>query len=97
MADSAEKYADKVDPMHKAAMDLTIGAFHQIDIVIDRLRKLDKAERDSHSIMHITDPTMYRDMIYSKSFALQMKIIRAAIDFHDEVSAAQSEALKVEP
>ena len=85
MTDTAEKYRDKVDPEHKASMDLTIGAYHTIKMVEGHLRKLDEAERRSHSFGHITDPTIYRDQINSKSFADQMVVVRAALKFIETI------------
>jgi predicted transcriptional regulator len=90
--DPASKYADKVDLGHKMAMNMVIGAYHSIGIVIEHLRLLDKAENSVHSFMHITDPTMYRDMINSKSFAIQMKIVKAALAFYDTVHAVDNGA-----
>lgn len=83
MTDTAEKYRDKVDPEHKMAMDITIGVYGNLKMVEEQLRKIQDAERRSHSIGHIIDPTFYRDQINSKSFAEQLKIINAAIAFID--------------
>jgi hypothetical protein len=85
MTDPSEKYRNKLDPEHKAVMDLIIGAYYTIKMVETHLRKLDESERFAHSIGHITDPTLYKDMISSKSFADQMHIVRAALKFIGEV------------
>lgn len=81
MTDTAEKYRDKLDPDHKMAMDMAIRAYATVKMVEAQLRKVHDAERQSHSIGHIVDPTLYRDQINSKSFADQMKIINAALSF----------------
>jgi hypothetical protein len=79
--DPATKYADRVDPEYRMAMNMVLGAYHTMSLVAAPLRKLDQAERDAHSFGHIVDPTLYKDMIYSPSFAEQMKIVRAALAF----------------
>lgn len=55
-----------------------------------QLELLDEAERRSHSVGHILDPTLYRDQINSASFADQMTLVRAALAFlraTDEIEA----------
>lgn len=90
MTDPALKYADRVSPEHRAAMDLATGAYHTLKMVEPQLRKLDEAERRSHSFGHILDPTFYRDQINSQSFADQMTFIRAALAFIDKVDTLRS-------
>lgn len=93
MGDPASKYRDKVDPHHKLMMDTILQAHHWIALHREGLAAFIEAERRAHSIGHITDPTLYRDMINSKSFAQQIKIARAAQAFIasvDEVIAAAS-------
>ena len=91
MDDPAEKYRDNVDPEHKMAME-AIGVTR---MVLSPHRKaferLLQAERNAHSIGHITDPTLYRDMIHSESFAQQIALVRAALEFLDKVDAVASE------
>ena len=43
------------------------------------------------NVGHILDPTLYKYMIYSKSFEQQMKLANAALKFIDDVSAVKSE------
>jgi len=81
VTDPAMKYADKLDPKHKLAIDITIDAYQLLCLVKDHLEMVNAAERQSHSIGHILDPTLYRDQISSKSFAQQMRIVRAALQF----------------
>ena len=90
MTDPALKYADRVSPEHRAAMDLATSAYHNLKMVEPQLRKVDEAERRSHSIGHILDPTLYKDQIYSQSFADQMTFIRAALAFIDKVDTLKS-------
>lgn len=90
MIDPAEKYRGKVSPEHKQAMD-TIGFIYRtLKAVKPHLETLMEAERQMHNVGFILDPTLYRDMIYSKSFEHQMKLARAALQFVntiDEVAA----------
>jgi len=81
MTDPGTKYADRVDPMFAAAMEIVAGSYRTMKMVEGELRKVDDAERQSHSIGAIFDPTLYRDQIHSKQFAKNMKIIRAALAF----------------
>jgi hypothetical protein len=91
MADPAEKYRDKVDPSHKMAMD-AIGMIRQVlsphREVMERL--LD-SERQMHNFGHVLNPTLYNDMIYSKSFEQQTRLIKAALAFLDEADAVAAE------
>lgn len=81
MSDPAEKYRDRVDLKHKMAMD-AIGFSRQLLAPhLEQLELLIEAERRSHSIGHILDPTLYRDQINSKSFEQQMRIARAAVAY----------------
>ena len=96
MTDSADKYKDCLDPQHKMAVDITIGSYNTLKLVEAQLRKVDEAERSSHSIGHIVDPTLYRDQINSKNFAQQMVIIRAALAFIDKIDTLKSELVEAE-
>lgn len=91
MTDPAEKYRDKVDPNHKMAMDAIAFSRQLLEPQAEHLRALLKAEQHAHAIGHITDPTMYRDMIYSKSFAQQIRLARAALAYIDELNAVAEE------
>lgn len=89
--DPADRYRDKVAPEHKLAMQ-AIGFVRQLlEPHREQFEILDKAERDSHSFGHILDPTLYRDMIHSKSFAQQMRMVRAALAFMNEIRAVAKE------
>lgn len=91
--DTADKYRDKVAPEHALAMQ-AVGMARMMlnaDHVRKQLELLDNAERDAHSIGHITDPTLYRDMITSRSFAQQMRLVRAALTFLRETDRVASE------
>lgn len=81
MADPMERYRDKVDPRHREAMQAIGMAAMILTPHADQLERLLKAEREAHSILHIVDPTLYRDMIGSKNFAQQIELARAAQAF----------------
>lgn len=90
MTDPAEKYRDKVSPEHTMLMN-TIGfAYQLMEAQRQQLRLFLDAERSAHAVGHIIDPTLYRDMINSESFAQQLVLCRAAEAFLaacDEVKA----------
>lgn len=91
MNDPALKYADKVSPEHKMAME-AIGIFRQmIGQHREQFEALIKSERYMHDVGGLLDPTLYRDMIYSKSFAQQMRLVKAALAFLDECDAVAAE------
>ena len=91
MTDPAEKYRDKVDPQHKMAMEAIVFMAQVLEPHREQFEKLLKAERDMHSVGAILNPTLYRDMIYSKSFAQQMRLVKAAVQFLDEVAAVKKD------
>jgi hypothetical protein len=79
--DTADKYVDKVSQQHVTEMALVVQAYQLIKLAEPHLRTIDEDEIRSHSFMHITNPTLYKDMINSKKFAAQMNVIRAARQF----------------
>ena len=87
--DPALKYTDKVDPKHKMAMDAIGFAFQMLDTQADHFDQFLEAERRSHTVGHIVDPTLYRDQINSESFALQVRAAEAAQAFIREMRAIQ--------
>ena len=87
MIDPAEKYRDRVDPAHKAAME-AIGFTRQIlGQHREQFDALLKSENYMHNVGGLLDPTLYRDMLYSNSFRLQIRLVKAAVAFLDEVDA----------
>lgn len=79
--DPAEKYRDKVDPQHIVAMQ-AIGIAHMA-LSQHRLHfeKLLRSKEHMDSVGCMFDPTLYRDMLYSKSFAQMIKLVNAAVAF----------------
>lgn len=91
MSDPAEAYRDKVDPSHKLAME-AVGFMRQLlGPHREQFEKLLESERQMHNVGHILDPTLYKDMIYSKSFEHQLRLVRAALTFLNEADAVASE------
>ena len=92
MTDPAIKYRDRLDPAHQSAMDTVLGPV-RIMLGAHRLHfeAVLEAERHAHSVGHILDPTLYRDMIQSKSFGQQLRVMKAAIAFLDELDAVERE------
>lgn len=94
MSDPADRYRDKLDPIHKMAMDAIGMARMLLNTYSEQYNKLLAAEVEAHSYGHIMNPTLYRDMINSKSFAQQIKLCRAAQTFLCEVNAVAEELEK---
>lgn len=89
--DPAEKYRDKVSPEHKMAME-AIGMFRMIlGQHRPQFEALLKSKRDMNNLGGLLDPTLYRDMIYSKSFDQQIRMVTAALKFLDEIDAVAAE------
>lgn len=94
MSDTAEKYADRLDPFHVLAMDTVMSSHAMMTMFKAHLQKLVESERHMHSAGHIFDPTFYRDMIHSKKFERQMKVVNAALKFLADVDAVLEEEKK---
>lgn len=91
MSDPGTKYADKVDPQFKMAME-AIGFFRQmLGQHRGEFEKLLKAKNDMDNFGGLLDPTLYRDMIYSKQFKQNLRLVRAALTFLDEIDAVAAE------
>ena len=91
----ADKYRDKVTPEYKTAME-AIGMFrHLLGQHRPQFEALIKAERDMHNFGGVMlDPTLYRDMLYSKGFKQQIRLVTAALKFLDEIEAVAAEVEK---
>ena len=91
MNDPGEKYADRVDPEHKAAMEIVASALYMMEMVKPHLERFLDAERQMHVVGHILDPTLYRDAINSQGLAAQVRIARAALSFVNEFQQVRKE------
>jgi len=89
-----DTYRDKVDPAHKMAMDAIGMAAFLLAPNRPAIERFLEAERQSHTIGLILDPTLYRDQIQSKNFALQVRIAKAALAFLREIDAVGGELIK---
>ena len=76
---------------HKMAMDAIGFAAQVLTPQSDTLAALIKAEREMHSHLHITDPTLYRAALQSKGLAQQVRLAKAALSFILEVQAVKAE------
>ena len=90
------KYASKVTPEHRAAMQ-AIGVAH---LILSQHRETYEQFLRSEEFMHnaggLLDPTLYRDMLYSKNFELSSNTIAAALAFMRAIDAVKRE-LKCPP
>lgn len=91
MNDPATHYRDRVDPEHRLAMEAIGMARMMLDQHRERYEVLIKARSDADAFGHILNPTLYRDMIHSKSFEQQMRLVRAAQAFLRETDAVAKE------
>lgn len=91
MVDPATKYADQVAPEHKMAMQAIAFMRQILGQHREQFDKLIASEQHMHNVGGLLDPTLYRDMIYSDSFKQQMRLVRAAVSFLNEVDAVAAE------
>lgn len=81
------------DQAFKMVMDTVVNSAGVIDLLRKPLTDLIEQESRSHSILHITDPTLYNAMINSETFATNLRVAKAAIAFANEVKAAAENQL----
>ena len=79
------------DLQYKMAMDAIGMAAHILTPQADQLAGLVEAERSMHSYLHVTDPTMYRKAIQSKSLQQQVDLAKAALLFIATVQRIKAE------
>src|SRR5690348_7235789 len=91
MNDPAQNYRNQVDPEHAMAMQAIGLARMALETHRARFETLLKARADMDSVGHILNPTLYRDMIHSRSFAQQIKLVEAALAFLRETDAVAAE------
>lgn len=80
-----------VDPRWKMAMDAVAVASNVLTPNLDLYAALVTQEQQMHSVLHITDPTLYRKAIASKSLQQQVKLCRAAMAFVHAVAEVKAE------
>ena len=76
---------------HKMAFDALGMAAQILTPQADTFAALVKAERSIHSSMHITDPTMYMEVLNSKGLRQQVELAKAAIAFILAVQSVKNE------
>lgn len=77
--------------MQKMAMDAVGFAAQLMTPHAEALGAFVKAEQESHSYMHIVDPTLYRRMITDKNFLAQVKLAKAGLAFILAVQQVKAE------
>lgn len=90
-----EKYRDKVTPEYRMAIEAISFARLTMRLHRDSYETLIKAENDMHNYAGLLDPTLYRDMLKSKTFPLQIRMVKAALKFLDEIDAVNAEVDKL--
>lgn len=91
--DPGKRYAGRVAPEFTAAMAaVVLSVSYILRPHKATFEQLDEAERQSHSHLHITDPTLYRDQINSAQFDQNVRMMRAALRFVREVEGIAKEA-----
>lgn len=83
--------SNEVDPAYRMAMEAIGMAAVIMTPNVDQYTALIKAERNMHSFLHITDPTMYHQAAGSKSLEQQVKLAKAAVAFIAAVQGIKSE------
>ena len=76
---------------HKMAMDAIGFAAQMLTTQVGTLAALVEAERQMHSYMHITNPTLYRKAMNDKGLKQQVRLAEAALAFVREVQAVKAE------
>lgn len=66
---------------HKMAFDALGMAAQMLTPHADKFAALIEAERSMHSILHITEPTFYREAINSDGLRQQVYLAKAALAF----------------
>lgn len=92
MSDPAEKYRNRVDPEHEVAMQALQLAFMMLKEHRDHLRRFEASCRYMDNVGGLLDPTLYRDMLASRSFAQQKRMVDAALVFVGTIDEVMTEA-----
>ena len=94
-ASITKKYADKVTPEHELAMQSI--AFARMLFAQNRAQfdALIKSREYMDNVGGLIDPTFYRDVLYSKNLELQMRMVKAAVAFHNEIEQIMTEVEKL--
>ena len=85
------KYTDRVPPEYKMAME-AIGMFR---LMLGRHRP-EALLKAMDNFGGLSDPTLNRDILHSKSFEQQIRMVEAALKFLDVIDAVASEVESAE-
>jgi hypothetical protein len=91
MNDPALKYRDQVSPDHAIAMQSIGLARLLMQQHQQYFEKFLKARSDMDSFGGLLNPTLYRDVLASKSFEQQVRMVEAAHAFLQEINAVAGE------
>lgn len=86
-----EKYADKVSPVHRAALQAIGMARMLLNQHEGAYRELIESRDWMDSIGGLLDPTFYRDVLYSKNLARQIRLVKVTLAFLKEVNEVAKE------
>lgn len=89
--DLIAKYADKVTPEHRMAMEAVGFARQLLSSQREYFQKLVDAENRIHSVGIVLDPTLYRDVLYSVGLKQQVRMCKAALSFLNEIDAVAAD------
>lgn len=81
----------EIDVNHKMMMDAIGLAARILTPQAEQLGAFIKAEREMHSYLHITDPTLYQRAIHSDGLRQQTELAQAAISFILAVQKVKAE------
>jgi hypothetical protein len=82
---------EQVAERHAMAMHAIGFAYQILEPNLDALHRLVNAEKQMHSIMHITDPTMYFKAINSDNLRHQVDLAKVALAFISATSKIKDE------
>jgi len=86
-----ERYADKVTPEYRMSMQAIGMARLLMKHHEEDYRKLLRANEYMDNVGGLLNPTLYRDMLYSKGFKQQITLVKAALAFLSAVDAIAAE------
>lgn len=91
-----EKYKDKVDPEWVMAMQAIAMVRQMLNIYRPQYEELLTAWKNMDDFGGMLDPTLYRDALYSKSFAQQLRVVNGALAFLKLLDDVEAEYIKAQ-
>ncbi len=89
-----EKYKDKVTPEYRAAITaihFAAGMLQNHKAIYDSLLE---GKRYMDNVGGLLDPTLYRDLLQSKNFERQLRLVQATLTFLAAVDEVETEFAK---